>query len=172
MQEALITKRSVHLQVQLFVLMMNGKDSSSLYRLAHNPKPLFILEAQFTSLQWKKKSLFPQSGCTVARSVWNPYKINSPQKSGLILIVGALKHFNVSRCHVDANLTQLLVSYMPFYITKALFLLLYIVILTILGQTVQFLNVRLQVQAWARRSLVLFLRSLFYTLCKGYVENK
>lgn len=55
-QEALVTKHSVHLEVQLIVLMMNGKESSSLYRLAHDSKHLFILEAQIHIPSMGKKA--------------------------------------------------------------------------------------------------------------------
>ncbi len=55
-QEALVTKRSVRLEVQLIVLMMNGKESSSLYRLAHDSKRLFILGSNLRSFNEEKKA--------------------------------------------------------------------------------------------------------------------
>lgn len=119
LQDALITRRSVHLEVQLIVLKMNGKDSSSLYWLAHDSNLLFILEAQIHVPSMGKKPLpaVRLHTCQIclesAQDKLTTEIYRSPKS--LILIVDALElmSLNVFRCHVGADLTHTTTSMWP-----------------------------------------------------------
>lgn len=89
LQKAPITKRSVRLEVQLSLCSWwTAMIHLPCVDLPTSQSACLYWRLKFTFLQWttgkkkiQKSSHFPQSGCALARSVWNLYKINSLQKS-------------------------------------------------------------------------------------------